>query len=75
MTLLRDGEILGTISEYNSLRHVLYLNSIPKSLVMQIAFKINRYIRKIDIEDADQHHAYLQLVFRNTRELIEKEFM
>ncbi|MAG71581.1 MAG: hypothetical protein CL471_15010 [Acidobacteria bacterium] len=67
-------EILQTIYAYNSLKAILYADSIPKSFIMTIAFKVLRIIRDYDINESENNHKYLQQIFNNSIEIIEKEF-
>jgi len=71
------NEILQTINEYNSLKHILHLDNIPKSFIMSLAFKLLSFVtnnKDFNIKEADHYHKYLQLIFKNARSLIEKEF-
>jgi hypothetical protein len=68
-------EILQTIKEYNLLKKTLCLD-IPKSFIMTILLKIiKNFVGDINIEESDNHHRDLQLIFKNIRELIKKEYL
>lgn len=67
-------EILQTINEYNSLKKTLYSDNIPKSFIMTIVFKLLRFVKNCDKNEYEKNHNFLQLTFKNSREIIEKEF-